>query len=358
MRFGEESVNARVWRPDQANGAALKRRVGVSRGRIPRSKVIRCADFFAGIGGIRLGFERVGGKRMKTVFANDFEPKCAETYNLHFKGNMTVGDITQIEASELPDFDLMLGGFPCQAFSQAGFKKGFDDARGTLFFDLARILAEKRPRAFLLENVATLRNHDRGNTLRVIERVIQEELGYDLHVQVLNSRHFGVPQNRPRIFLVGFDRPTKFEFPEPGKESVSIKDILEQDPPEYTYLSQQYYEGMERHRKRHEAKGNGFGYLVLDKDGVANTLVLGGMGRERNLVRDKVIKPWRNGQDKFARKNTRGLRRLTVREYARCQGFPDDFQFPVARVHAYRQIANSVSVPVVEAIAKRMLPLL
>lgn len=316
---------------------------------------VRCADFFAGVGGIRLGVELAGKKRVTTVFANDFDQKCSETYARNFGDGIAVADLKQIDPAELPDFDLMLGGFPCQAFSQAGFKKGFRDERGTLFFDLARILDEKRPRAFLLENVATLVNHDKGRTFACIKKVIRDSLGYDLHTAVLNSRHFGVPQNRPRIYLVGFDSKTDFEFPKEEEESVFIKDILEDSPPEYAYLSQQYYEGMERHRARHEAKGNGFGYLVLDKEGVANSLVLGGMGRERNLVKDKVIKRWRKGQDKLAKKNTRGLRRLTVREYARCQGFPDSFEFPVARVHAYRQIANSVSVPVIKKIAAQIL---
>ena len=338
--------------------------LAISKRHSPRSKArtfstsnpIRCADFFAGIGGIRLGVEQAGKGLVRTVFSNDFDEKCAETYNFNFDNEMTVVDVTSLDVDEIPDFDLMLGGFPCQAFSQAGFKKGFEDTRGTLFFDIARIIASKRPRAFLLENVASLVNHDKGRTFGTIKHILTEILEYDLHYKVLNSRFFGVPQNRPRVFLVGFDTPTKFEFPEGYKESVFIRDILESDPPEYTYLSQQYYEGIERHRKRHEAKGNGFGYLVLNKDGVANSLVLGGMGRERNLVKDKVIKRWRKGNDKLEKKNIRGLRRLTIREYARCQGFPDDFVIDrVARVHAYRQIANSVSVPVIKNIADKII---
>lgn len=321
-----------------------------------RKTPIRCADFFAGIGGIRLGVEQACKGKVRTVYANDFDKKCAETYNGNFDTEMTVGDITETDPRALPDFDLMLAGFPCQAFSQAGFKKGFEDARGTLFFDIAKILASKRPRAFLLENVASMVNHDKGRTFATIKHILKDVLGYNLHHQVLNSRHFGVPQNRPRVYLVGFDSPTRFEFPTGGKETRFIKDILESDPPEYTYLSQQYYEGIERHRRHHEARGNGFGYIVLDKEGVANSLVLGGMGKERNLVKDKVIKRWRKGDDKLKKKNTRGIRRLTIREYARCQGFPDDFDMSrVARVHAYRQIANSVSVPVVKKIAEQII---
>ncbi len=316
---------------------------------------LRCADFFAGIGGMRLGFQQAGKQRVKTVFANDFDLNCEKTYRANFGGDFSLGDITELSADQIPDFDIMLGGFPCQAFSQAGYKLGFADTRGTLFFELARIIGEKRPMAFLLENVSSLERHGGGKTMMAIRNTIEKELGYQLHTKVLNSRNFNVPQNRPRIYMVGFREPVDFQFPKPKAETKFLKDILEEDPEEHTYLSQQYFEGMERHRKRHEAKGNGFGYLVLKKEGVANTLVLGGMGRERNLVEDKIIKPWRSGRDKLKWKNKRGLRRLSIKECARCQGFPNTFKFPVARVHAYRQIANSVSVPVIKSIARQML---
>lgn len=325
---------------------------------------IRTADFFAGIGGIRLGFDKAAkrsGRETRTVFANDIDPKCLETYENRFgAGSMTLGDISKIDADDIPDFDVMLGGFPCQAFSLAGHQLGFKDMRGTLIFELARILKRKRPRAFLLENVQALRNHDRGRTLATIIRVLDKEMDYEVKIASLNSRYFGVPQNRPRLYIVGFARQgnsttENFELPEEGKQSKVIRDILEEQVEERVYVSQTYYEGMERHRKRHEAKGNGFGYKVLDHDGVANTLVCGGMGRERNLVRDKVVNPWKPGKDKLTHKNAKGLRRLTIREFARCQGFPDSYKFPVAQIHAYRQIANSVTVPVIDKIADRML---
>lgn len=318
---------------------------------------IRTVDLFAGIGGIRLGFEGVAKNRMNTVFVNDSNPKCAETYRENFSDgpDMKIAPLESILVKKIPDFDLLLGGFPCQAFSIAGRRKGFDDTRGTLFFQVAKVLKEKRPRAFLLENVQHLKNHDHGKTFEKIEEVLTKRLGYDIHYTILNSKDFGVPQNRPRIYIVGFRNKTKFSFPGKARTRKFIGDVLEHDVSEEYYISQKYYEGMERHKNRHAAKGNGFGYVVLDRDEVANTLVLGGMGRERNLIQDKVKKPYSAGKDKLKYKNKRGLRKLTVRECARVQGFPDSFVFPVSKTEAYRQIANSVSVPVIKAVARRML---
>ena len=321
-----------------------------------RTDTIRTVDLFAGIGGIRLGFEGAAKNRMETVFANDFNLKCAETYGRNFSDGvgMTVAPLEEVPVKTIPGFDLLLGGFPCQAFSIAGRRKGFEDARGTLFFHIAEIIREKRPHAFLLENVQHLKNHNHGKTFERIEEILTEDLGYDVHYTILNSKDFGVPQNRPRIYIVGFRNKTDFSFPEKSRTRKCIKDILEKDVSEEYYISQKYYEGMERHKKRHAARGNGFGYMVLDKDHVANTLVLGGMGRERNLVCDRVKKPYSAGKDKLLYKNRKGLRKLTIRECARVQGFPDSFSFPVAKTEAYRQIANSVSVPVIRAIARRM----
>ena len=330
----------------------------------PRGKqqdIIRVADFFAGIGAMRLGVQRAGGKRIQFVYSNDFDAKCQATYEKNFgKGSMTLQDINKIKPADLPDFDLLLGGFPCQAFSLAGRKGGFGDPRGAVFFTLVKILKAKKPKAFLLENVAGLVNHNRGQTMHRVREELRKA-GYHTDTRVLNSRYFGVPQNRPRVYIVGFLKKAdleKFTFPKEGKETKFICDILEkkpEKPSESVYISQKYYEGLERHRKRHQSKGNGFGYMVIDKKGVANTLVLGGMGRERNLVKDRPIKVWQKGQDKLERKNRLGLRKLTIRECARCQGLPDTFTFPVAKIHAYRQIANAVSVPVVRKIAKNIL---
>lgn len=322
-----------------------------------KADIIRSIDLFAGIGGIRLGFESVGKEKIETVFVNDLNEKCAETYKKNFSGDvdMTVSPLETIPIRKIPGFDLLLGGFPCQAFSIAGQKKGFEDARGTLFFHIAKIIKEKKPYAFLLENVQHLKNHNRGKTFERIEEILKEDLGYDVHYTILNSKDFGVPQNRPRIYIVGFKKKTDFSFPQKSRTRKCIKDILEKDVSEQYYISQKYYEGLERHRNRHASRGNGFGYVVLDKNEVANTLVLGGMGRERNLVQDRVKKPYSKGKDKLLYKNRRGLRKLTIRECARVQGFPDSFVFPVSKTEAYKQIANSVSVPVIKAIARRML---
>lgn len=318
-------------------------------------KTLKIIDLFAGIGGIRKGFELAGKERTKFVYSNDIDQHCAVTYQSNYGDSLDTRSIENVPIDEIPNFDLLLGGFPCQAFSLAGKKQGFADTRGTLFFHVEKILSEKRPKAFLLENVAHLLNHDKGQTFAVIEKIIREKLGYDLHVKVLNSRDYGVPQNRPRVYLVGFKKKTPFKFPQPDKRKITIKEILEKKvSPEY-YLSQKYFEGLERHRNRHQDKGNGFGYMVLDKNGVANTLVLGGMGRERNLIQDRIVNPWNEGLDKLVYRNTQGLRKLTLREWARVQGFPDDFEFPVSKTQAYRQVANSVSVPVIEKIAKEML---
>lgn len=318
-------------------------------------KPIKIIDLFAGIGGIRKGFETAGKKRIKVVYSNDIDHQCAVTYRANYGDSLDTRNIENVPISEIPTFDVLLGGFPCQSFSLAGKKRGFADTRGTLFFHIEKILAEKKPKAFLLENVAHLKNHDGGKTFETITTIIKEKLGYDLHVQILNSRDYGVPQNRPRIYLVGFKKKTPFKFPEPNNKKIFVKDILEKKVAPECYLSQKYFEGLERHRSRHEGKGNGFGYVVLNKNGVANTLVLGGMGKERNLIQDKIIRPWNDGLDKLQYKNIKGLRKLSLREWARVQGFPDDFDFPVSKTQAYRQIANSVSVPVIEKIAREML---
>ena len=311
---------------------------------------LKAIDLFAGIGGIRQGFEDLG---FKIVYSNDIDPHCAETYKANFD-EIDTRTIEKVPMKEIPDFDVLLGGFPCQSFSIAGQRKGFaDTTRGTLFFHIEKILAEKKPKAFLLENVGHLLHHDKGSTFKVIRSVLEDKLGYDVHAKILNAKDFGVPQNRPRIYIVGFKNKTDFKFPKPTGR-VALKTILERKADTKYYISQKYYEGLERHRKRHESKGNGFGYCVLKPDGIANTLVLGGMGRERNLIADKPILVWGSGKDKLKYKNKLGLRKLTIRECARLQGIKEDFVFPVSNTQAYRQIANSVAVPVVRAIAKEM----
>lgn len=312
---------------------------------------LKSIDLFAGIGGIRAGFEHL----CKTIYANDFDKAAALTYETNF-GPIDTTDVREVVKrlkDKIRSFDVLLAGFPCQAFSIAGRRKGFADARGTLFFEIEKILAEYKPRAFLLENVRNLETHDGSNTFKTIYKVLTDKLGYDVHYKILNAKNYGVPQNRPRIYIVGFKKKVPFEFPKPTY-TPKLKTILEKNVHPKHYISQKYFEGLERHKKRHASKGNGFGYVVLDPNGVSNALVVGGMGRERNLVRDKPIMVWRSGLDKMKHKNQLGLRRLTVRECARLQGFTDDFVFPVSDAPAYKQLGNSVAIPVVRAVADEM----
>lgn len=327
-------------------------------------EVLRAIDLFAGIGGIRLGFERAFGKRIKTVFVSEFEPKALETYRANFDDDFEIaGDITQIEAADLPPFDICLAGFPCQAFSLAGKRLGFNDdykgmSRGTLFFEMLRICEPHKPRLIFCENVKGLYNHDRGRTYKVIKRSLENE-GYRVFDQILNSKDFGVPQNRERIYIVAFRKdiaPEEFHFPAGNNSESSLRDILEEEPVSAKYyLSTVYLETLRRHKARHAAKGHGFGYEVRNLDAKAGALVCGGMGRERNLIVDHRQKDLRPVTHIKGEVNREGIRKLTPREWARLQGFPDDFKLPVADGHLYKQFGNSVTVNVIEAIANEIL---
>jgi len=312
-------------------------------------------DLFAGIGGIRLGFAMTG--RVENVFGSDINPYAAKTYQENFADN-PLCDITQIDAESIPDFDILLAGFPCQAFSIAGKKGGFDDTRGTLFFDVARIIKAKQPQAFLLENVKGLLMHKKGETLKTILNVL-DQLGYMVKYKVLNSKDYGVPQNRERIYIVGFKHGNaEFEFPQTSART-KLNDILEKTPvsPKY-YLSQRYFNTLQEHKKRHGEKGNGYGYIILNPEGVANAIVVGGMGRERNLLIDEKVKLHPEYQKYPKDINKQFVRTLTPREWARLQGYPDDYKFPVSDTQAYKQLGNSVSVPVIHALANRVVAIL
>ncbi len=310
-------------------------------------------DLFAGIGGMRLGFERTGA--FKTVYSNEINKFCAVTYKENF-GDDPTGDITKTDAKSIPSFDVLVGGFPCQAFSIAGQKNGFADTRGTLFFDIVRILKEKKPKAFLLENVKNLERHDKGRTMKIILRTLKETLNCNVSYAILNAKNFGVPQNRERVYIVGFRKDVfngLFGFPIGNKHS-ELKDILEENVPLRFFISKKRFEGMKRHKERHLSKGQGFGYGVLNPNECSHALVVGGMGRERNLVKDCESLKKHKKDPKFTEKNEECLRYLTPRECARLQGFDDSFKIPVSNVQAYKQFANSVPLPVVEAIAKNM----
>ena len=313
-------------------------------------------DLFAGIGGMRIAFQKLNGQ---CVFSSEWDDHAKTTYSTNF-GEVPYGDITKINEDEIPKHNVLVAGFPCQAFSIAGFKSGFEDTRGTLFFDVARIIKSRKPDAFLLENVKGLVGHDKGKTLEIILRTLRDDLGYFVpEPRVMNARDFGVPQHRERIFIVGFKSKAafnRFSYPKPLKVRKVIADIKEKDvvPVKY-YLSTQYLSTLKAHRKRHSDKGNGFGYEVLSDDAIANAIVVGGMGRERNLLIDDRLKEFTPTTNIKGPVNREGIRKMTPREWARLQGFPDRFEIPVSDAQAYKQFGNSVAVPAVYATAKSLI---
>ena len=325
----------------------------------PRSTKFTFIDLFAGIGGFRLAMQRSGGR---CVFSSEWDKSAQQTYFANF-GEVPFGDITQIanekrKSIEIPKHDILAGGFPCQAFSIAGFKGGFADTRGTLFFNLARIIEDHAPKAFFLENVKGLAGHDKGRTLSTILRTLEEDLGYHVRTQIVNAKDFGVPQNRERVFIVGFKSGAaadRFEFPKPLGKVTTIADIKEVDVVSTKYyLSDRYLETLIRHRDRHASKGNGFGFDIKRDSDIASAIVVGGMGRERNLVVDKRLRDFEPKTNIKGPVNRQGIRKMTPREWARLQGFPDSFIIPVADAQAYKQFGNSVSVPAIEATVKRI----
>ena len=325
--------------------------------------VLKAADLFAGIGGIRLGFERAFKDEISTVFVSEIDANAQKTYIANFKTpELICGDITRIHESDVPDFDICMAGFPCQAFSIAGKKMGFDDdyrgvCRGTLFYDVARICEYVRPKVIFCENVKGLKIHDGGNTLNVIIEVL-ENIGYNVFYKILNSKDFGVPQNRERIYIVAFRKDldcSEFKFPDPVGKAVHVRDILEKDPVSAKYyLSDTYLETLIKHRDRHRSAGNGSGFKVLDLDGVSSALVCGGMGRERNLIIDDRLTDFKPVTRIKGEINHDFIRRLTPRECARLQGFPDSFDLKLSDTQLYKQLGNTVTVSVVEAIANNI----
>lgn len=301
-------------------------------------------DLFAGIGGIRMGFQRQGGY---TVYSSEWDKYAQKTYASNF-GEIPDGDITKVDEHSIPDHDILLGGFPCQPFSQAGLKKGFDDARGTLFFDIARILKAKRPKAFMLENVKQLKGHDKGNTLKVILNVLNE-LGYYVPApRVLNAYHFGVPQNRERIIIVGFNEDflpplyNEFDYPIGSvDQTVRVGDILEENVPDKFTISDKLYAGHIERKKMNEKKGNGFGFCVFNESSPYTSTI--------------SARYYKDGSEALIEQKGKNPRMLTPRECARLQGFPENFIIPVSNSQAYKQFGNSVCINVIEAVAKEMI---
>lgn len=304
----------------------------------------RFIDLFAGIGGIRIPFQELGGA---CVFSSEWDQFAQKTYTVNF-GETPSGDITKIDSSSIPDFDVLLGGFPCQPFSSAGLKKGFADTRGTLFFEIERIIRDKRPKAFLLENVKQLQTHDKGRTLKVILSHL-DELEYYVKYAILRAGDFGVPQNRERTYIVGFDKryyeisqDYDFLFPSPTFEKTRLGDILESNVDDRYTLTDAIWEGFKKRKQNNINRGAGFGYCLFNE--------------ESPYVSTLVARYYKDGQeiliDQGPNKNPR---KLTPRECARLQGFPDSFIIPVSNSQAYKQFGNSVAVPVIRAVAKRML---
>lgn len=303
-------------------------------------------DLFAGVGGIRLGFEKAFKDKVSFVFSSEIDVHAQKTYNANF-GEIPHGDITQIEAENIPEHDIILAGFPCQAFSVAGLKKGFEDTRGTLFFDVARIAKHHKPKLIFLENVKGFKNHDKGNTFKVVKKTL-EDLGYQVFADVLNAKHFGVPQNRERIYIVAFLKEAMnnkinldFEKIKQTKKISKVGDILEKTiEPKYT-ISDRIWAGHQRRKLEHKAKGNGFGYSIFNEQSEYTSTI--------------SARYYKDGSEILIEQKNKNPRKLTPREAGRLQGFPDSFKIPVSDTQAYKQFGNSVAVPVIEELAKNIL---
>lgn len=302
-------------------------------------------DLFAGIGGTRLGFYQTG--KTQVVFSSEIDKFAIKTYTANY-GEAPSGDITKIDAKDVPNHDILVGGFPCQAFSQAGLKKGFEDTRGTLFFEIARILKEKQPKAFLLENVKNLTLHDNGKTFEVIKGTLRE-LGYEIYPMLFKAKDFGVPQNRERIYIVGFNKEKvpnykAFKAPVPPKNNICVGDILEKKVDSKYTISDQLWEGHKRRKIENKENGKGFGYsLFNEKSPYTNTI---------------SARYYKDGSEILIEQKGQNPRKLTPRECARLQGFPEEYIIPVSDTQAYKEFGNSVAVPVIHAIAEQIIKVL
>ncbi|WP_337244689.1 DNA (cytosine-5-)-methyltransferase [Luteimonas sp. gir] len=354
--------------PSYAADAIRQRLMPLAGRQAQQDSDFRFVDLFAGIGGIRLAFEAHGGR---CVFTSEWNSWAQKTYLANFpeSAHTLAGDITEVDAAEIPDHDILLAGFPCQPFSIAGVSKknalgrahGFaDETQGTLFFDVARIISTKRPTAFLLENVKNLVSHDKGNTFRVIRKVLEEELGYHITYKVVDGAHF-VPQHRERILIVGFREKTDFSFDDLNlpSDKRTMKDILHpedgSEEPESHYtvgpkakvadrytLTPNLWAYLQAYAAKHRAAGNGFGFGLVGPDSVSRTL---------------SARYYKDGSEILVSQGPRRRpRRLTPRECARLMGFPDSFIIPVSDTQAYKQFGNSVVMPVMREVARVMKP--
>lgn len=300
-------------------------------------------DLFAGIGGIRRGFELAKPSGTKCVFTSELDKYAQITYKENYPNEIIHEDITKIDEKDIPDHDILMAGFPCQPFSQAGHQRGFKDTRGTLFFDIERIVKEKKPEVIFLENVKRLKTHDNGNTLKVIlNRLIK--LGYDnIQYTTLKARDFGIPQNRERLFIVAFkDKDVLFDFPSPLNVNVKVGDILEHEVDEKYTISDRLWSGHQRRKINNKKNGKGFGFgIVNDNSSYTNTI---------------SARYYKDGSEVLVEQKGKNPRKLTPLECSRLQGYPEDFSFPlnVSDAQLYKQFGNSVCVKVVEEIAKNI----
>lgn len=301
----------------------------------PFSK-LKVIDLFAGIGGIRMPFDELGAE---CVFSSEWDKHAQITYEANY-GEKPSGDITKIKLEEIPEHDILLAGFPCQPFSNAGLKKGFSDTRGTMFFYIAKILEYRKPKIIFLENVKGFKSHNKGKTFKTVMRIL-EEMGYTMHSKVLNAKDFGVPQNRERIYMIGFlDKDTNFEFPTPLKKTTKVGNILEESVDDKYTISDRLWQGHQRRKKEHKAKGNGFGYSLFDESSKYTSTM--------------SARYYKDGSEILIAQKGKNPRKITPREAARLQGYPDTYKIPVSDTQAYRQFGNSVAVPVIRAIVLKI----
>ena len=298
----------------------------------------RFIDLFAGIGGIRLPFERLGGV---CVFSSEIDKFAIETYKANFN-ETPKGDITKIKEEDIPSFDVLLAGFPCQAFSIAGKRKGFEDTRGTLFFDVARIIKYHKPKVFLLENVKGLLSHNKGGTFKTMLDILENDLNYKIFYKVLNAKDYGVPQNRERILIVGFsDHSVEFEFPKPFCKQVIVGDILEENVPDKYTISDRIWTSHQRRKEEHKKKGNGFGYSLFNENSSYTSTI--------------SARYYKDGSEILIEQKGKNPRKVTPREAARLQGFPESFKIVVSDNQAYKQFGNSVPTKMIGAVADQII---
>jgi DNA (cytosine-5)-methyltransferase 1 len=315
--------------------------------KITSNEQYKIIDLFAGIGGIRLGFENALQNKASFVFSSELDKYAQTTYYANYN-DMPHGDITQIEAEDIPAHDIILAGFPCQAFSIAGLRKGFEDTRGTLFFDVARIAKYHQPKVIFLENVKGFKSHDKGKTFKVVIETL-EELGYKVFSEVLNAKHFGVPQNRERIYIIAFldknnEMELDFKFPKKIDQNIKLGNILDESVDKKYTISDKLWEGHQRRKIEHKAKGNGFGYSIFNENSEYTSTI--------------SARYYKDGSEILIEQENKNPRKLTPREAGRLQGFPEHFKIATSDTQAYKQFGNSVAVPVIEAIAKEILKFL